>query len=154
MNYLLLGVIALCVTVQNIFKQKYDDRVKGGVLFFSGLCAFFAMLFFMVINRDWSYRAELLLPSFGFGLAYAMSSSCYGNGDDVGRFLVDEGGADSDEDFSPSRLVAWCFVRIDQRVDQRSRYAPERSEHARFGDVSRDFGRWNRFDLPLRDLDP
>ena len=76
MNYMLLGVIALFVTVQNIFKQKYNDRVKGVVLFFSGLCSFFAMLFFIVINRDWSYRAELLLPSFGFGLSYAAASVC------------------------------------------------------------------------------
>ena len=73
MNYLLLGIIALCVTVQNIFKQKYNDRVKGGILFFNGFCALFAMLFFMVINRDWSYRAELLLPSFGFALSYAVA---------------------------------------------------------------------------------
>lgn len=76
MNYALLGVIALSVTVQNVLKQKYNDRVKGGVLFFSGLCSLFAMLFFLAINRDWSYRAELLLPSFGFGLSYATASVC------------------------------------------------------------------------------
>ena len=76
MNYVLLGLIALFVTVQNILKQKYNDRVRGGVLFYSGLVSFFAMLFFLAINRDWSYRAELLLPSFGFGLSYAAASVC------------------------------------------------------------------------------
>ena len=76
MVYVLLGIAALAVTCQDIFKQKYNSRCNGGVFFFSGMISLFAMLFFMAVNRDWSYRAELLLPSVGFALSYATATVC------------------------------------------------------------------------------
>ena len=74
MEYLLLGITAVAVAVQNIFKKRYNKKSAGGTFFFSGLISLTAMLFFIVINRDWSYRAELLLPSAGFALCYAAAT--------------------------------------------------------------------------------
>jgi drug/metabolite transporter (DMT)-like permease len=75
--YLLLGVTALTATVQNIIKQRFNDKVKGSAFLFSAATAFFALLFFIVINlvyeRDFYYGVELILPSLGFAIAYAFT---------------------------------------------------------------------------------
>ena len=74
MNYALIALTALFSTFQNIFKQKYNDRCSHGTYFFSGTISLFAMLFFMAVNRDWGYRAALLLPSCLFAASYAAAT--------------------------------------------------------------------------------
>ena len=74
MVYLLLGITALTATLQNILKKLYNKRCAGGVYCFCGLVSFFAMLFFLAVNRDWSYPVELLLPSFAFAVSYAVAT--------------------------------------------------------------------------------
>ena len=74
MEYAILCLVALTNMVQNIFKQKYTDRNPGGVCFFSGMTALFAMLFFLAVNRDFDYSRALLLPSFGFAVSYAVAT--------------------------------------------------------------------------------
>ena len=74
MVYLILALTALTATVQNIFKQKLNERCNPSAFFFSALTSLFAMIFFIAVNTDWSYRAELLLPSTGFALAYAVAT--------------------------------------------------------------------------------
>ncbi len=77
--YFILGVTALTATVQNIFKQKFNEKCRvSSAYFFSAMTAAVAMLFFIVINlfynKDWYYNAGLLLPSAAFGISYATAS--------------------------------------------------------------------------------
>lgn len=74
LNYVWLSLAALCVTAQNILKQKFGKKSRGGVLFFSGMIAVFACLFFVAVNRDFGYRPEQLLFSFGFAASYAVAT--------------------------------------------------------------------------------
>ncbi len=70
MNYILLAIASLTSTCQNICQRKYNDHEGGGTFLFSGMISFFAMIFFIAINRDWYYSIELLLPSALFALVY------------------------------------------------------------------------------------
>ena len=74
MPYLLLSIAAIAVTGQNIFKQKFNDKCKSGTFFFTGMIAVFAMVFFIVINRDPYYSAKLIIPSAAFALSYASAT--------------------------------------------------------------------------------
>ena len=74
LTYLLLGVPALSVTVQNITKQKFNQCTNGNTFFFSGMISVFAMLFFISINRDFYYSVELLVPSVAFALSYGVAT--------------------------------------------------------------------------------
>lgn len=74
MTYLLLGIAALAVTGQNIFKQKFNQCSRGNTFFFTGMIAVFAMLFFVVINRDFYYSPRLLIPSIAFALSYGVAT--------------------------------------------------------------------------------
>ena len=74
MIYGLLILTALFLTLQNIFKEKYNSRASSGTLFFSGLIALFAMLFFMAVNRDWGYSPKHLIPSAAFAACYAVAT--------------------------------------------------------------------------------
>lgn len=72
MNYVLLSVAAVAVTCQDIFKQKYNVRSKGGIFFFSGMISLFAMIGFILINRDWRWNSILLFPAGVFAVSYAL----------------------------------------------------------------------------------
>ena len=74
MTYLLLGVAAIAVTCQNICKQKYNFRSSGGVFFFGGMIALFAMLWFALWNREWIWNPALIIPASGFALSYATAT--------------------------------------------------------------------------------
>lgn len=74
MLYILLGLAALSVTCQDIFKQKFNQKSKNGVFFFSGMISLFAMLFFIAVNRDWSYSTAQLIPSLAFAICYASAT--------------------------------------------------------------------------------
>ena len=74
MEYIALIVAAIGVTVQNIFKQKFNEKGKGSPFFFSATTSFVAMVLFAVVNTDWYYGVELLLPSFLFAITYASAT--------------------------------------------------------------------------------
>lgn len=74
MTYFLLAVNALLIVLQRIFQQRYNAKCNGGVFFFSGMISFFAMCFFALVNRDWSFNTALILPAIGFGLSYAAAT--------------------------------------------------------------------------------
>ena len=74
MNYVWLSLAALCVTAQNILKQKFGKKSRGGVLFFSGMISAFACLFFVAVNREWTYCPEQLFYSLGFAVSYAVAT--------------------------------------------------------------------------------
>ena len=71
MVYLLLGLVAVTVTCQSVFQQRFNTRTKGSVLFFGAMISLFAMIFFLAVNRDWSWNPILLLPAGGFAAGYA-----------------------------------------------------------------------------------
>ena len=73
-HYLLLALAAVAVSMQDIFKKKYNNRSGGDVFLFGGMIALFATLFFIAVNRDWSFRPILLLPSLAFAVSYASST--------------------------------------------------------------------------------
>ena len=71
--YVVLALTALTSTVQSIFKQRFNEKCKGRAYFFSAISAFCAMIFFIAVNRDPYYSAELILPSAAFAVTYAMA---------------------------------------------------------------------------------
>lgn len=70
----MLLATALSSTVQNIFKQKFNERCKGSAYFFAAMSSFCAMIFFIAVNRDLYYTFELLIPSAAFALSYAAAT--------------------------------------------------------------------------------
>ena len=74
MNYVLLFLAALFITFQKIIQERYNTKCKSGVFFFSGMISFFAMCFFMAVNRTWEWNVHLILPAVGFGLSYAAAT--------------------------------------------------------------------------------
>lgn len=74
MTYFLLFLAVLTVTSQDIFKKKYNQKNQGGTYLFTAMISLFAMLFFIAINRDYYYSANLLIPSAAFALSYAVAN--------------------------------------------------------------------------------
>lgn len=74
MNYLLLFATALFIALQKVTQDRYNAKCSSGAFFFSGMISFFAMCFFMAVNRDWTWSSELILPALGFGLSYAAAT--------------------------------------------------------------------------------
>lgn len=72
--YIILGFAAVSVTCQDILKNKFNKKSNRGVFLFSGTISLSAMLFFIVVNRDWSYSINQLIYSFSFALCYAAST--------------------------------------------------------------------------------
>ena len=72
--YLILTLAALTVTCQDIFKKKFNQKSETGVFFFGGMISLFAMLFFIAVNRDWSYASAQLLYSFAFAICYGAAT--------------------------------------------------------------------------------
>lgn len=70
MDYVLLALTALTVACQNITKKLFSKKSAVGVFFYSGMISMFAMLFFVVINDDWTFHPEQLGYSFGFAVSY------------------------------------------------------------------------------------
>ncbi len=74
MNYFLLFLTALFIVFQKVCQDRYNARRDSGVFFFSGMISFFAMCFFMAVNRNWTWSGELILPAIAFGLSYAAAT--------------------------------------------------------------------------------
>ena len=74
LHYFLLFLTALFIVSQKFTQDRYNAKRSSGVFMFSGMISFFAMCFFMAVNRDWTWSNELILPAVFFGLAYAAST--------------------------------------------------------------------------------
>ena len=74
MNYLLLFLTALFIVFQKVIQDRYNAKCRSGVFLFSGMISFFAMCFFMAVNRDWTWSNELIVPAVSFGLSYAAAT--------------------------------------------------------------------------------
>ena len=74
MNYFLLFLTALFIIFQKVCQDRYNARRDSGVFFFSGMISFFAMCFFMAVNRNWTWSKELIVPAIAFGLSYAAAT--------------------------------------------------------------------------------
>ena len=74
MNYALLFLTALFIVFQKVIQDRYNAKCRSGVFLFSGMISFFAMCFFMAVNRDWTWSADLVLPAVAFGLSYAAAT--------------------------------------------------------------------------------
>ena len=74
MNYFLLFLTALFIIFQKVCQDRYNARRDSGVFLFSGMISFFAMCFFMAVNRNWTWSNELIIPAVAFGLSYAAAT--------------------------------------------------------------------------------
>ena len=74
--YIVLAIAAFTITAQDVLKKKFNQRSQNGAFLFGGMIALFAMLFFVVVNRDWSYQAGQLFYSFLFAVSYATTVAC------------------------------------------------------------------------------
>ena len=74
MNYVLLFLTALFIIFQKVCQDRFNARCRSGVFFFSGMISFFAMCFFMAVNRNWAWSSRLILPAVAFGLSYAAAT--------------------------------------------------------------------------------
>ncbi len=74
MNYFLLFLTALFIIFQKVCQDRYNAKRDSGVFFFSGMISFFAMCFFMAVNRNWVWSNELIIPAIAFGLSYAAAT--------------------------------------------------------------------------------
>ena len=74
MVYFLLFITALLGVGQTFAKDRYTAKCSSGTFLFSGMLSFCAMCFFMVINRDWTWDAKLIIPALAFGLCYAAAT--------------------------------------------------------------------------------
>ena len=74
MNYFLLFLTALFIVFQKVIQDRYNAKCRSGVFLFSGMISFFAMCFFMAVNRDWTWSSELMIPAVSFGLSYAAAT--------------------------------------------------------------------------------
>lgn len=74
MKYFLLFLTALLIAFQKVTQDRYNAKCSSGAFFFSGMISFFAMCFFMAVNRNWTWSTELILPALGFGLSYAAAT--------------------------------------------------------------------------------
>ena len=74
MNYFLLFLTALFIVFQKVIQDRYNSRCRSGVFLFSGMISFFAMCFFMAVNRNWVWSSELIIPAVSFGLSYAAAT--------------------------------------------------------------------------------
>ena len=74
MNYFLLFLTALFIVFQKVIQDRYNAKCRSGVFLFSGMISFFAMCFFMAVNRNWVWSSELIIPAVSFGLSYAAAT--------------------------------------------------------------------------------
>ena len=73
MPYLLLLLVIVLVTGQNVTSKQYNLSVeKPKAFIYAGTSAFFALVFFVVSSGfRLEYSPDYLLYSLGFGLSYA-----------------------------------------------------------------------------------
>ena len=77
MNYVLLAIVTICCSVQQIFKKAYNVKKVGNVFVFSAASAFTAMIFFVISSKGvFTILPPKVLPySICFAMAYCLSTT-------------------------------------------------------------------------------
>ncbi len=78
MNYALLALIPLLLTLQKITQKRYNAVCRSGAFLFSGLISLCAMCFFLAVTtlrREWVWDPLLWIPAVGFGVSYAVGTA-------------------------------------------------------------------------------
>lgn len=77
MNYLFLILITFGISIQQIAKKAYNQKVMNGAFGFSAASSLFALLFFAVtITQKLSFNSEFLIYSILFALCYSVATVC------------------------------------------------------------------------------
>ena len=77
LNVIILILIILTVSGQNIVKKPYTNKVGGkGAYFFTMLVSLGSMLFFIRTSKGLRFDPAFLPYSIGFGVCYALCSVC------------------------------------------------------------------------------
>lgn len=77
MNYLFLILITVGISIQQIAKKAYNQKVLNGAFGFSAASSLFALLFFAVtITQKLSFNSEFLIYSILFALCYSVATVC------------------------------------------------------------------------------
>ena len=75
MNYILLAIVTVCCSLQQIFKKAYNVKKAGSVFLFSAASAFFSMTFFAVSSiGNFKFSSDILPYSIGFAASYCLSA--------------------------------------------------------------------------------
>lgn len=75
MNALLLVLIIMGVSAQNVIKKPYTQKCGGkGTFLFGALSSFAAMMFFLIISGGFEWQAGLIPYALGFALSYGAST--------------------------------------------------------------------------------
>ena len=78
MNIIFLIAIILGVTLQQVTRKAYYNRLSGGAYSFSAASAFAALLFFLIASKGrLEFHWQILGYAAGFALAYSMA--CVGS---------------------------------------------------------------------------
>lgn len=75
MNYILLSLVAVGITIQQICQKNFNTKHLRGAYTFPAASALFATIFFIATSGgDFSISGEALLYSLGFALAYGIGT--------------------------------------------------------------------------------
>lgn len=77
MNYLLLILVTLGVSIQQISKKSYNKKTGGGAFTFSAATSLIALLFFIGTSKgEFNYPPELWWYSVAFAFCFCLASVC------------------------------------------------------------------------------
>ncbi len=75
MNYLYLILMIIGLTLQNIAKKSYNEKVLGkGTYLFCGLTCFFALIFFVITSGGFEMDVSVLPYSLAFAMFYLIAT--------------------------------------------------------------------------------
>ena len=77
MNYVLLALVALLLTLQKITQKRYNTICSSGAFLFSGMIALCAMCVFLAVTavrQAFIWDPILWIPAVGFGVSYAVGT--------------------------------------------------------------------------------
>ena len=77
MNYLLLILVTLGVSTQQICKKAYNKKTGGGAFTFSAATSLVALIFFIITSKgEFHYPVKLWWYSFSFAICFCLASVC------------------------------------------------------------------------------
>ncbi len=74
MIYLTILAVAIALMFQNVLKQIFGNRSQNGTILFSAMVSVFALLFFLAVNREWTFDVRILPYALGFGICYLFAT--------------------------------------------------------------------------------
>ena len=77
MQYALLFLVALLLTLQKVTQKRYNTLCQSGFFLFGGmisLCAMGVFLGITAVTGSWTWHPSFWFPALGFGIFYAMGT--------------------------------------------------------------------------------